>query len=328
MPFSNHKIWVSCVTLGVIMLTFIAPIAAKAYGGHFAIILILLLGVPHGATDHILFRHIKKDFDKGWLSRFFARYFLLMGLLALTWWVLPALALTVFLAISAYHFGQSQWHNIQSEKGIKYLIYLTWGGFVLAAPLLWNYGETSPIITALISVDVLLGVDCQYFIPVFLAASTVVLTLVLYSKNIITKRRLLEEWAILFLLSSLFYTTSLLVGFAVYFVFWHSIDSVKDQIVQLRELYSDYSLKKYLREVIPFTLIAFGSIGIFAWLSPTALMSSTWISQFFIMISIVTLPHSLLMDSFLEEKKYDKGIKNRRSYKQQKKMSARQVQII
>lgn len=328
MPFLNHKAWVSCVTVGVILLTFVAPQAAADYGGHLAMIFILLLGIPHGATDHILFRHIKKDYDKGWLSRFFARYFLLMGMLALTWWVLPGLALMIFLAISAYHFGQSQWHHLKTDKNVKYLVYLTWGTSVLAAPLLWNYTETAPIVAQLIGFEISLDASYQSFIPLFIIAIVFLLTITLYAKNVITSRKLIEEWAVLLLLSGLFYTTSLLVGFAVYFVFWHSIDSVKDQITQLRKLHSNYTFKKYLQQVTPFTLIAFGSIGLFAWLSPAPLMSSIWISQFFILISIVTLPHSLLMDSFLEEEARTNTSRESKPLEQKHKIATQQVQAI
>ncbi|MGK0365913.1 MAG: Brp/Blh family beta-carotene 15,15'-monooxygenase [Saprospiraceae bacterium] len=324
MALLNLKTWVSCLTVALILLAFLMPTATDTYGGYLAILLILFLGVPHGATDHILFRHVKKDYVKGWLFRFFVRYFLLMGLFALTWWVLPSLALMIFLAISAYHFGQSQWHHLKSIKGNKNALYITWGAFVLAGPLLWNYTETAPIIKHLIGVDVLLSVDCQIFIPIVLVVLIVFQTVILYAKNKISKSKLLEEWAILLLFSVLFYSTTLLVGFAVYFVFWHSLDSVKDQLIKLREIHPDYTLKKYLRQIIPFTLLAFGSIGLFVWLSPVVLMTDAWISQFFILISIVTLPHSLLMDSFLE----DKTKADIKQSKQKNKMSVHQVQAI
>jgi Brp/Blh family beta-carotene 15,15'-monooxygenase len=328
MSLSNLKIWVSCLTVALVLLAFLMPVAVGTYGGYLAMMLILLLGVPHGATDHILFRHVKKDYDKGWLSRFFVRYFLLMGLLAMTWWVLPSLALMIFLAISAYHFGQSQWHHLKTDKSGKSALYISWGAFVLAAPLLWNYAETAPIIEHLIGENILLSTDYQFFIPVLLLALIIVQTLILYTKNIISKYKLLEEWGILLLLSGLFYSTSLLFGFAVYFVFWHSLDSVKDQIAQLKKIHPDYNLKRYLRQVIPFTLLAFGSIGLFVWLSPAALMSDAWISQFFILISIVTLPHSLLIDSFLEENLSKKPKRKARSSLQKNKISSRQVQAM
>lgn len=328
MLLSNHKIWVSCLTVALVLLAFLMPTMVGTYGGYLAMTLILLLGVPHGATDHILFRHVQKDYDKGWLSRFFVRYFLLMGLLALTWWILPSLALLIFLAISAYHFGQSQWHHLKSSKSVKSALYVSWGAFVLAAPLLWNYAETAPIVEHLIGVEILLSTDYQFFIPIFLIVLIVFQTLLLYTKNTISKNRLIKEWGILLLFSCLFYSTSLLFGFAVYFVFWHSLDSVKDQIIQLRKINPGYTLKKYLWQVIPFSLIAFGSIGLFAWLSPVALMTDAWISHFFILISIVTLPHSLLMDSFLETKPNTRIKSKIKSLSKRDKIPVHRVQTI
>lgn len=284
----------------IVLFTISMPLVVEVYGGYLSVALIMLLGIPHGAIDHILFKHIKKDYSKGWLYRFFAQYFLLMGLLSLTWWTLPSLALIVFLAVSAYHFGQSQWHSLQANTILKRSLYCSWGAFVLAAPLLWNYTETAPIIEKLIGIEIIVELGYQLFIPVLFLVLIILQTLVLFFRRKISRQKLLEEWAILLLLTGLFYYTPLLVGFAVYFVFWHSIDSIEDQIIRLRAIHSEYTIKTHLKQVIPFTLMAFGSIGLSSWLLPAGLMTSAWISQLFILISIVTLPHSLLMDSFLE----------------------------
>jgi Brp/Blh family beta-carotene 15,15'-monooxygenase len=309
MLVANHKLWVSLLTLVVILLTVIAPLAIDLHGGYLSVALILLLGVPHGATDHILFRHIKKDYDKGWLSRFFVRYFLLMGLFSLTWWVLPGLALLIFLAISAYHFGQSQWHLINADTFSKKLIYLSSGLFVLAAPLLWNYTETAPIVEQLVGQEIVLSTEYQNFIPALLLGFVIIQILVLFFRSKISRQKMAKECGVLLLLTGLFFFTPLLIGFSIYFVFWHSIDSIKDQIACLRAANPDYTLNNYLGQVVPFTLVAFGGMGLFAWLSPAALMTDAWLGQMFILISIVTLPHSILMDAFLEADD-DKGTDN------------------
>lgn len=298
--------WISCVTVLVILLAVLLPTVMEVHGGWLSMTLILLLGIPHGATDHILFRQVRKDFDKGWLYRFFARYFLMMGLLFLSWMILPSLALIIFLAVSAYHFGQSEWHQINTGKSVKTVLYSLWGAFILAAPLLWNYTETSPIISSLIGTEINISAESQKFIPVILAASVITFLLALYLTYQITKRKFFKGLFSLFLLSYLFFTSSLLVGFAVYFVFWHSLESMRDQVSGLKSQMESYSVQKYISQILPFTALALGSLALFSWWSPHALMSEAWIGQFFMLVSIVTLPHSFLMDAFLEENLYSK----------------------
>ncbi|MFT4760518.1 MAG: Brp/Blh family beta-carotene 15,15'-monooxygenase [Paraglaciecola sp.] len=316
MSIANYRIWVSLATVLVISLSVALPSVVELYGGYSSILLILFLGIPHGATDYILFRHINGGNNKKLLTQFFCSYFLLMGLFGLVWWMLPSLALMIFLAISIYHFGQSEWHYLKVDKVSRKLLYCSWGAFALFTPLLWNYEETAFIVENIIDIKILLSTEYQIFIPVLLIAFIVIQTLVLAWRKKISRRKLAEGWGALLLLTVLFYCTSLMVGFAIYFVFWHSIDSIKDQFTQLRETHSEYTFGSYLKQVIPFTLVAFGGIGFFTWFSPAVLMSGAWIGQFFVLISVVTLPHSLLMDSFLEPKTYNITMTKHRYKKQ------------
>src|SRR6056297_3409000 len=73
--------------------------------------MILFIGIPHGATDYLIFQSLSQPM---WGSRemthFYFNYVLLMGSYALLWWLTPTAALVVFIAISIYHFGQSNWN--------------------------------------------------------------------------------------------------------------------------------------------------------------------------------------------------------------------------
>jgi len=79
--------------------------------------------------------------------------------------------------------------------------------------------------------------------------------------------------------------------------------SVADQIQYFKEYRPDYTLKNFLWQAIPFSLVAFVSLFAFAYYSPHPVVSKEWIGQFFILISVVTLPHSLLMDTILDNNK-------------------------
>lgn len=273
----------------------------EGLGTWVALFLMILLGIPHGATDHILFRHINKDFGKGFFYRFLARYLLLMGLFLLVWWILPAMALLLFLAISAYHFGQSHWNELVLKQWQKYLLYTFWGGFLLTSLLLINHVETMPIVSSMIDLEISLSDQLAFVIITSFFVFTVSLLLYLHHSGLLTSSILIKEFLMLILLVWLFASQPLLVGFSVYFVLWHSTLSVADQIQYFKKHRPNYTLKDFLRQSIPFSLIAFCGLGALAYFSPYAPASEEWIGQFFILISVVTLPHSLLMDAILDK---------------------------
>ena len=73
------------------------------------VLLMLGTGIPHGATDHLIYSILQKEEGKPQnLRMFLGTYLLSMLVYGLAWWLVPGLCLSIFLVISAYHFGQSQ----------------------------------------------------------------------------------------------------------------------------------------------------------------------------------------------------------------------------
>jgi lycopene beta-cyclase len=70
---------------------------------------LLLIGIPHGAVDHLL----KKDSRP--LIYFIAKYLLLMALNFILWIYSPKFALALFLLYSSFHFGESELQRL-AEK--------------------------------------------------------------------------------------------------------------------------------------------------------------------------------------------------------------------
>lgn len=307
------------MTITVALVSIVLPLVVSTHGGWLAMVLITLCGVPHGATDHLLFRHVHRDASAGWLYRFVARYFLLMGLLLVTWMILPSLAFMIFLAVSVYHFGQAQWHYIRMSSALRIVLYSLWGAFVLFSPLLWNYTETQPIIASLTGLDIYLSADFQFIIPILLAFLVVISTILLFILDKITIADLIWENFVVLVLTFLFSATPLLVGFATYFVCWHSFDSMQQQVQAFQVYRRDYTASTYFKEVIPFFLLALLSLLGFAYWTTAPLLSDAWVGQFFMLISVVTLPHSILMDAFLE------GMKPSLETKQDAPTSARVI---
>ena len=88
-------------------------------------ILILLLGIPHGAIDHVLF------FKKRKMSqlKFYSLYLGLSFLFVILWHIFPVTSLILFLLISAFHFGESQFADIFFKKSLRF-IFISFGDYV------------------------------------------------------------------------------------------------------------------------------------------------------------------------------------------------------
>ena len=111
------------------------------------IVLVLLIGLPHGATDFLLFRRLRgPGLSKQQIIRFFLFYLGSVSGFLGCWLFFPLIALLLFLVISCYHFGQSNWQYAQLPRWITYILNLAWGAFALGGALLWHWDESSVII--------------------------------------------------------------------------------------------------------------------------------------------------------------------------------------
>ena len=101
------------------------------------VLLIFFLGVPHGALDTIFARErFQLRSMQGWLIFSFS-YVLLAACVVGFWWLFPAVFLTGFLLVSAFHFSGDL------EKGTAGLLRLLYGGSVLVLPALLHEREVA-----------------------------------------------------------------------------------------------------------------------------------------------------------------------------------------
>ncbi|WP_419727996.1 Brp/Blh family beta-carotene 15,15'-dioxygenase [Lichenicola sp.] len=74
-----------------------------------ALLVIIALGVPHGALDGELAREaLRPGFGRIWFLVFSTPYLLLAGLVLISWQVAPTATLVAFFAASVWHFGSEE----------------------------------------------------------------------------------------------------------------------------------------------------------------------------------------------------------------------------
>ncbi|HKK78356.1 MAG TPA: Brp/Blh family beta-carotene 15,15'-dioxygenase [Phaeodactylibacter sp.] len=272
--------------------------------------MILFIGIPHGATDYLIFQSLSQPM---WGSRemthFYFNYVLLMVAYALLWWLIPAAALVVFIAISIYHFGQSNWNYATfSSKWSAYAAYMLWGSFVLLVPIIWHYGSAMLIIESIIGAAVPeIAKPWREAFCISLFVANLWLTLYYFLQQRISRRAFMDEVVNLFVLALLLINVPLLLAFTIYFVCWHSLSSMMDQIRFFRKRQSTYSLQDYMKNALPLSGVAIASLGVFAF-AQAKMQLPVNIGLVFIFISVVTLPHMLLIDRLYEEEDNQKRL--------------------
>ncbi|WKK76602.2 Brp/Blh family beta-carotene 15,15'-dioxygenase [Marivirga salinae] len=266
--------------------------------------MIFLLGIPHGAIDHVLLR--KKHQTKKDQFKFYSFYLGLIGVYVGLWVFMPYLSLTLFFLISFYHFGQSQFSdvNIPEKSTIKKLLYLSWGGSIISGLFFHHYdrligffSETSHF-AATSSVITLNNLKYFFLISSAITITLMVLLLIGKTKN---KNRFGTELMIFLLLHLAFFTIPPLLAFALYFAIWHSLKVLYQEYVFLDQKRKKFDFSKFIKELLPFSAISIigASLLLFAFSYFEFNISPFFLTIIF--LSVLTLPHSIVMDNWYQK---------------------------
>ncbi len=264
----------------------------------FCALLISLVGIPHGAIDHIIFMQDGQTTP----LRFYTFYFGLMAAYCLVWMFFPILSMVAFLVLSAFHFGQSQFTSVRlKNKGLRSLLYLAWGVSILSALIVYNHQQIQDL--ASLNADIFILLPAFHFKTslILLVSSSVITTIILL---LLKFRAVLDAktFAIQFLLFGLihlsFLVLPLLVGFTLYFVTLHSMHVLTQEFGFLKRTIRRFSITHFIKLLTPYTLVSIIGLATLLTLSYLQIIPISGTLLVFIIISILTLPHSIVMDNF------------------------------
>lgn len=266
----------------------------------FCLGLLVLVGIPHGALDHLIEQEGSLRQAKPFsLVRFIAKYVLTIGLYGLAWLFFPVFSLVVFLFISAWHFGETDIENAPDDIYWS-LTRIVAGGFILGFILLTHVAEVAPIVVRIVqndesAVQFLNWVSSQ---SSALLRGWATLGIVLAMLSFGHRPMAISGWRLVRLgvVLLLTYALPLLPGFMLYFGGWHALSSFGNIRAFLQQ--SDKPVQsawKLWRQSIPLTLLAFGFLlaGAGIWQSYTPQFDP--LPYLFILLSTITLPHIQVM---------------------------------
>ena len=266
-------------------------------------ITMVVIGLPHGAVDHLI--HIRQkqqeDLTPATLWRFVRGYLGLVLLYGLLWYFLPTLSLLLFIGFSCYHFGQSQlYYFFSKENPFSALTYLLWGLAVLSYIICWNSQESLALIgTILPNFETwLTGSGPAAYLSLVPWVASLPPGLFLLSRlRSYPAGVVLWEAGCLLAIGLVSYYGGLLVAFSVYFGFWHSSKSLRAIVRGFKENNPGYNYVRFYKDALVFSAISIVGIAILAAATYYFVLGIHPVMLFFVVISLLTFPHMLTLET-------------------------------
>ena len=263
-------------------------------------ILIFTFGMVHGSNDLLIVNKLlinTKHYSK--LTLLTAYLFVVSFAILIFYWA-PALAMILFMLFSAYHFGEQHWEHRFSILNTyrKSIFYFSYGMFILYLLFAFNDTGVKSIVFEITSYEI-----THLYSQIVLIVLGSIIGLVLITE-FLTKRltieAILKELFTLVVLIMIFSSSSLIWGFAIYFILWHSIPSLLEQIKFIYGDVKTVSALNYCKAALPYWIISLvGMVILYAIFSS----EKQFYSLFFAFIAAVTFPHAIVMVKMFSKKK-------------------------
>ena len=287
-----------------IVLSFVGLWVTSLFSGDFEIalgfILIFTFGILHGSNDILLIGSISNKTVKQPFLRVLSIYLLTVGIAVVTFYVLPILALSLFVIFSAFHFGEQHWEHqeLNISNSFSKFLYLNYGLLVLTLLFILNPEETIEVIEAITSISLTFDHLLYTFIATLAIFGITVLGIIINRKEHVNL--ILQELFLLLVLVIIFKVSTLIWAFAIYFIFWHSIPSLFEQVQFIYGKFDKASLFKYCKNAFPYWMISLIGMSIVYFLFKD---NTIFYALFFSFIAAVTFPHALVITSMFRNKK-------------------------
>jgi Brp/Blh family beta-carotene 15,15'-monooxygenase len=288
---------------GIISLIFMIPAIFTpeihdAIAPYLVVASVFLIGIPHGAIDHIISAEL---FNTGRSLRghliFYSSYLLIMLLVGLLWVWAPIAGMILFLIISVYHFGQADMEDFLLTGRNKYAAYVVRGIFILGLIIFSDTSVTLPIIAEATNINLAETAFARESSILALFGIPALYLLFSFSLTGIREiRRPLIFLSDFVLLLFLFAICGPLTGFAVYFTVWHSAGHIHEMQRFFNQKNKQLTITAFYKLAMPFTLISVFGLFILLLINNVAGMEGKLLTLMFILISVLTLPHMFIVD--------------------------------
>lgn len=272
---------------------------SDVYENILGFLLILSIGVIHGANDLLIInRYSAKESNKNQILFFFFYLMIVLTGFALFYFI-PSLALLAFIAVSVYHFGEQHWEvnlsNTNLSSKIKLSLIISHGLAFFIIIFMNNLLAVNEVLASFY----ISSLNYSYLALSLFSVSILYLFLLVYNK--VLRNHFINEIIFFVLLYILTLSSTLIYGFAIYFIFFHSLLSIKDQV---KFIYNDdktSSIKKYIRNSMPYFILALTFLLIFYFY--VDLQKVNLLQIIFTFLAAITFPHVIVIEKMYSHKK-------------------------
>ena len=252
-----------------------------------ALIGILSLGILHGANDLKIIAKKSSFQSKSYHFKFFVLYILVVLLGIVFFLYIPKIALLSFVLISCYHFGEQHWNGRFNDKLNSFLFYFSYGSIVFSLLFTLQYASSSEIIFQISSVRI----PYQFFLISLTISFFVFILFILKSK--MKLYTFIFEFLLLGVLALLFSKSTLLFGFGLYFVLWHSLPSLNSQLSYIYNNKTKHPFIQYIKSALVYWILALIGLSVFYFYVDVS--ETQYLSIFFSFLAAITFPHAVVM---------------------------------
>ena len=254
-----------------------------------AYIMVISVGILHGAND-LLILSTKEQKDKKLIKNLFI-YIGIILLCVVIYLFSSFVAIVLFVVLSAYHFGEEHLsHKINVNFVFNAVYFLSYGLFIFALLFYQSISDVDFIMKELtgetfskIQIEITLIMSA-----ISLSIGSIYLILTKRNESVL----FLREFLYLVLLFLVFNTSSLILGFAIYFILWHSIPSIIHQIEFISGSLNKRNVVTYVKKALIYWVISIAGLLVLYQVLPEIKLLATVV---FVILFAVTAPHTWVM---------------------------------
>ena len=268
------------------------------YQNYVGFFFIFTFGIIHGTNDIAL---ISKFNDSAIVKyrRILMTYLLVIFITIIVYKFWPFMTLLLFILISAYHFGEQHFEYLEKSlyNILIYTFQFLYGLFILSLLFYFNSAEVKTVIGEMTAKQI----DEQFFYNLLCIVGILLILNGIYIgiKSAAFYSRIIVEIFYVIVFVIIFKSTTLIWGFALYFILWHSIPSIMSQIDFIYGITNQASIIKYLRTGFAFWIISMVGMAIIFLLFSSEKLFYT---LFFSFIIAITFPHVIVIQKMFMRK--------------------------
>jgi len=284
------------------------------------VVSVLVLGLPHGAVDHLAVARTRGETpDWGAIARVFGLYGLVGGAYAVAWFLWPAAAFALFVAVTWFHWGQGDLYALVALADADHVASLPQrlstvavrGGLPMLVPLLafpdWYRRVAADLVALFLpggvaALDWAFRADTRLALGVGYGALVAGTLAVGYARAEDRGPWLLDAGETLGLVAY-FALVPPVLAIGVYFCLWHSLRHVARLLLvddaaagALARRDPRAAFARFARDAAPLTAASLALLGGLSVLVPNPPETvPEWVALYLVFIAVVTLPHVVVV---------------------------------